>query len=328
MKALKTKVILSGIVLVFAFIATIGTTFAWFTVSTDTTVDSMELNVSAQDNLLILPVNDDYTYVTNSPGSSIATEYDLLTASNYQTAITNTDLYAAGYLFDNTDSENDYANPTGAWKLQPSTVINSTYTDFNGKAFNSINLDDRSLTLLEQPGNFNSPTGYYIHLKFWVLSQSDVPQIIEFDNLSITTSETNVQIRNAVRVSIWLDDNLHGGSTEGSAFIFGNDNDYDYEFTDGAFTSDDSGDTLQEVADALTIPGSSTLQADASAEVLGANSAVDRSTDLFTIQQNTPTLVNVVIYVEGWDIHANNNIIENSFDIAFGFKYGTTGLIT
>ena len=53
MKSLRNKVILSGIVLVFAFIATIGSTYAWFTVSQTVSVDTMNLNVSAADNLAI-----------------------------------------------------------------------------------------------------------------------------------------------------------------------------------------------------------------------------------------------------------------------------------
>ncbi|MFA5698090.1 MAG: hypothetical protein WC888_06695, partial [Candidatus Izemoplasmatales bacterium] len=53
MKSLKTKVILSAIVLMFALVATIGSTYAWFTVSNTVSVSSIQMNVGTQEGLLI-----------------------------------------------------------------------------------------------------------------------------------------------------------------------------------------------------------------------------------------------------------------------------------
>ena len=93
MKALKTKVILSGIVLVFAFIATIGTTFAWFTISTTATVESMELNVSAAENILVKP------YVIGSDEGEASQYSSLTNPANYYTTLSNDHLINAGYLY-------------------------------------------------------------------------------------------------------------------------------------------------------------------------------------------------------------------------------------
>jgi hypothetical protein len=61
MKQLKTKVLLSAFVLIFALVATIGSTFAWFTVATTVNVETMQLNVQSQDSLLIRMAYNDGT---------------------------------------------------------------------------------------------------------------------------------------------------------------------------------------------------------------------------------------------------------------------------
>jgi len=53
MKALKTKVILSAFVLLFALVATIGSTYAWFTVSNTVSVSAFNLEVQTSPSLLI-----------------------------------------------------------------------------------------------------------------------------------------------------------------------------------------------------------------------------------------------------------------------------------
>ena len=97
--------------------------------------------------------------------------------------------------------------------------------------------------------------------------------------------------------------------------MFGNDTDYGYTFS-GDFADALVGNTLQEVATAAS--GSATLQVDAAAAVLAPASGQD----LFTIQPITPTLVTVLIYVEGWDAQASNDVAQAAFDILFGFKFG------
>ncbi|MFO7968922.1 MAG: hypothetical protein R6U15_02280, partial [Candidatus Izemoplasmatales bacterium] len=176
MKTLKTKVILSGIVLIFAFIATIGTTFAWFTISTTATVESMELNVSAAENILIKP----YVVGENEDDGSFGSS--LTNPANYQTTLSNEDLIDAGYLYDtitgSLETEDLAWDTSTSWRLQPATIIEPGYTGVDAKTINYIgNIDDvdKSLELADA----NSNGGHYIKLQFWLLSQAETEQVID-----------------------------------------------------------------------------------------------------------------------------------------------------
>ncbi len=59
MKSLKTKVIMSAVVLVFALLATIGTTYAWFTVSSTVSLNTINIDVTTEESLLIRVWNED-----------------------------------------------------------------------------------------------------------------------------------------------------------------------------------------------------------------------------------------------------------------------------
>ncbi|MFH0993262.1 MAG: hypothetical protein V1761_02810, partial [bacterium] len=96
MKSLRNKIILSGLVLLFALVATIGSTFAWFTVSNTVTVGAMQLNVQTSESLLIKP----YAGEDGDEGA-------LLNAENYKANITIADILAASDLYDS----------YGTWKL-------------------------------------------------------------------------------------------------------------------------------------------------------------------------------------------------------------------
>lgn len=150
MKQLRTKVLLSAFVLIFALVATIGSTFAWFTISTSVEIETMELNVSTEDSLLIKvwETGEDF----NTP--------TLLDASQYKTFIPIEDILAT------------YAD-LATWRLSPVTVINSTYTGIDGDVFNVLttpNTDfDRSLssaglpaeiTMTPKASSSNSSSGF------------------------------------------------------------------------------------------------------------------------------------------------------------------------
>jgi len=302
MKGLRNKVILSGIVLLFAFIATIGSTYAWFTVSSQTTIESMQLNVTAADNLLLRPATH---------GAEETLNY-LQDASNYSTFITVQDLIAAGYLYDSytgTYGEADFEG-TGQWRLQPSTVLAPTTSRFSWLE----NVNNRTYSA----ASANDYNGQYILLDFWLLSQSETPQIIQLSNFSINSYEetsgdlgnTTEQefVQNAVRLGVWLDDSDHGGTEatgEGDMYLFGNDTDYSFTFVEGMTGYDDT------VAANNVAPSTTGFT---------VNTTTSTS-DLYTVNFNVPTLVRVAIYIEGWDAQASNDIILATFQVAFGFKY-------
>jgi hypothetical protein len=306
MKALRTKVILSGIVLVFAFIATIGTTFAWFTVSQTATVETMQLNVTTADSLNIMPYVDGYGYTNDVQETS-----GVLLASNYDTSISVAELNTAGY-----DVEN--------YLLQPATVIDPGYTAFSGasgRTLSIIDLADRDLTLTTDK---NATDGVYIELKFWLFYQGENAETVELNTLDITPSAGNNaaqdDVVNAIRLSIWEGEAgaVSGPQTPSDAVIFGLDNDYGYNFSGTANEDAVVGNELQPTA---TIQGGdANLAADASA---ATNTAL--TTDIFEIDPGVATLVTVLIYLEGWDAETTNDISLADFTIEFGFKLGTSG---
>ncbi|MDY0278764.1 MAG: hypothetical protein RBQ97_11845 [Acholeplasma sp.] len=311
MKSLRNKVILSGIVLLFAFIATIGSTYAWFTVSTSTEIEEMTLNVTAADNLLLRIADG------TENGQTIAWMQD---ASNYSTYISLADIQAAGKQIG--------INPDTDWRLQPSTVLTETVAANYGKTLAYLpNIGETIAQGGERTygaASANSHTGQYIHLEFWLLSQSEEPQVIQLsdfdinvDGITTNTTEQNA-IANAVRLSIWLDDTKYyddvndpdTGGTNNTAFLFGNDDEYDFEF----FTGQTGYDGLNEdnnVAPTTT----ANFPVNTPADIATLNP------DLFTVTFNTPTKINVLIYIEGWDAHASNDIILAAFNVSFGFKY-------
>ncbi|MFA7106315.1 MAG: hypothetical protein WC154_03340 [Candidatus Izemoplasmatales bacterium] len=324
MKNLRNKVILSGIVLLFAFIATIGTTYAWFTVSQTSTVEDITLSVSAANNMLILPYDKDINYVADGSGHSETDgvgNYDLLSSDNYDTSLTQAEIEAAGY-------------EVSTYGMLPATVVTPGYGGFDGSTLASINLSTRELTTLTEATNFNSTsstTGYAVKLQFWLyVTSSNSTEVIELNDLSITTVDGNTDLQdsvaNAVRMSIWSENNTWDGSgaqvsgTPTQSVIFGNDNDYDFDFS--GTPNEETNNTIQAVATAAS--GSATLKTDLEAAVYTSTSIIKATDkDIFTITAGTPTLVSVLIYIEGWDVHAGNNIALSDFVIAFGFKAGT-----
>ena len=324
MKALKTKVILSGIVLVFAFIATIGTTFAWFTVSQTATVDTMTLNVTSADSLLILPVDatnlaaPETGYVADGSGSTA----DLLTASNYKTFLEVSDLYSAGYQIG--------SSATTPWRVSPATVVATDYSGYDLKTINYMDeFDTRSLAAATS----NSADGQYLELKFWVLLQGDegtsVPlELIDSSSISsnANNSTNQAEVEDALRMVVWADDSefATSGGAEGSAFIFGNDMDYNYTFTGDFAATNTNLNTLGGMeATAGDLDDLTTLVLGTDHFDLDTYTGAVNPKDIFTIQANTPTLLTVLIFVEGWDAQATNNISLAEFDISFGFQIGT-----
>jgi hypothetical protein len=324
MKALRTKVILSGIVLVFAFIATIGTTFAWFTVSSTVTVDTMTINVTSADSLLILPKDNTgtNTYVATGEGNT-GTEIDLLDTANYETLINATDLVDYGYEVGNT--------PGTSWRLSPVTIID---TDYAGgydattlSAIDSNNFSTRDLVAAVE----NDENGDYIKLEFWVLLQGEDGSngVVELtSDSSITSIDDNTglqdEVANAVRLSIWADDTTFGGGSAQSPYIFGNDLDYDFIFN---APFDNAGyDTLDDTD--LGNGNYSTLTTTITETdhiSFADNATAVNPQDIFTLQYNVPTLITVLIYVEGWDEDASDNIALAGFEINFGFEVGEVG---
>ncbi|QWC00378.1 InlB B-repeat-containing protein [Mycoplasmatota bacterium] len=339
MKALKTKVILSGIVLVFAFIATIGTTFAWFTISETVAVDGISLQVTSSDNLLIRVDSAEAGYV-DAFGSDAVT----VVGDNYQSSLNLEEIMLAA-KYTELDS----------WRLNPVTAINSTYTGVEAKNLNVINDSYLSRNLTEIKGivvedqassgttGYNSIDGGFIELHFWLYSQAAETRPVEVTQMSISANNGGDvdldPIADAIRFGIWMQDS----TTVGESYIFGNDTDFGFSFDEGnagwsSPISDfpiinslsETGNINYSDPDPLLmnppltdVAGELTNDAAGFDRVLPISANGDHDRNLFNIVPLTPTLVTVRIFIEGWDQETTNSIVNAFFNLTIGFRFGT-----
>ncbi|MGD9909184.1 MAG: hypothetical protein AB7U79_01110 [Candidatus Izemoplasmatales bacterium] len=306
MKTLRNKVILSAVVLAFALIATIGSTYAWFTVSQTATVESMTLNVTAANSLLVR------VYDGEDP---VANEVDLKTATNYTTTITNAVITASSL----------YTN-LATYKLQPVTAIQDGYDSLDAGTLGYLaDLTDytHTITALSNDvldGAFNSSTGYFVELKFWVLQQTGVNQNLLLNTLSVQAADqdgTREDIINTVRLSAGTASASLIYAQGGTAALA---NDYGFAFVAGlpGYTAAPGAGEFNSIAAGdLTTITTNALDA-SSAGVTGATVA-DGASVIATLTNNTPTLITVRIYVEGWDAQTTNDVIQAQFNIAWSF---------
>ncbi len=286
MKSLRNKVILSAIVLAFALIATIGSTYAWFIVSQNVTVESMTLNVTAEDSLLIKVFETGET-------ASTAAVLDIL---NYSTTLSNQDLIDAGYT--------DLAT----YKLQPVSSIQTDYLTSSPKLLTYLtSLTDyaRPLATAEAYAN-NATNGKFVELKFWLYSQSATNKDVVLDDYTVSATNADSQrdaITDAVRLAIWEDGQ--------ASLIYGNSKDFLFAFESGLkgyYSGTPDGTHFNTLVDGSKTP----------TEVAGT---LDSSVIVDELAPNTPTLVVVRIYVEGWDADVTNAVISAAFDITWIFAF-------
>jgi len=299
MKGLRNKVILSGIVLVFAFIATIGSTYAWFTVSTETTVEGVELEVAAANNLLIRARNttDDSSYTANPTDPQF-----------WETSLDMDYLMGQGWL----------GTEASPWRLKPGTIIQPSYTSYDPMTINQIsNIGDPDRTLTPITTEYNANDGYYIELDLYLLSQGDEDVTISLDDaatlITATSSGAMAAVQNATRITIQMGSN--------TPMVIGNDTDYGYTFLGGAGESSTAPSIISVTGDYFNSLSDLTTQPTGLATSVVDIDDLDTTTvNLGTLTAKTPTAVTVIIYIEGWDAQATNDIIGALFQISFGFK--------
>ncbi|MGD9761522.1 MAG: hypothetical protein AB7U52_03685 [Candidatus Izemoplasmatales bacterium] len=297
MKGLRNKVILSGIVLLFAFIATIGSTYAWFTVSSTAAISEISLNVQAEENLLIkvVPFNEGTGTFTPDYSSD---------PSTFGSAVTLAQLQTAGYL------------PTlTPWQILPSTIFSTVtqmHDTINEKQLHYLSDTTLATRPLDIATFNNGSNGRYIQFQFVVMSQSDSAEALEMRTIRISATHGDVRdnVVDATRFSVW------GGT--GTAYTFGTDSDFAYSFDGRPNSTFDNVDTIAEIVTAASTTGE---VIDVYNEVTPA--WIDSSQDITTLQPNTPTLITVNIYVEGWDVDADNYVIGAEFNVSFAFTIGT-----
>lgn len=333
MKALKTKVILSAFVLLFALVATIGSTFAWFTVSNEVRVDQFELTVQTQDSLLIRLYNGETTTDNLT---------DLQNANTYSTNYTS-DMIEDQFL--------DFAT----WRLTPVTAVqfDDNLLGFANPKLNPFNLSILSLVdpasrLHTVTTDKNAADANFIELKFWILSQASANKnlylhnLVVNSNLAANTITGQTDAANAVRLGVGVTSGAIGAIDPTVGFVYANRPNssltlpYGFVFIEGMRGYNSSTAALNaldqtldtEIVKLHSIFSSGTAKANERAVVAVGSPVVDYTnagiTSLTTLVPNMPQLVTVRIYIEGWDSYANNTIIAAKFNISFSFVIPAT----
>ncbi len=289
MKSLKTKVIMSAIVLVFALIATIGSTYAWFTVSNTVTVDTMNISVQSTESLLMRVWNTGET-------ETAAQEYG---AYNYGTASAPwaiSDFTSTVSIMDSTAYSN-YQD----WDLLPVTSLtgeSAGLTDYTGIDINTLRyLTDSTLSTrpLASAGVGNI-SGYFLEFSFWLLKPGGLNTDVVL-NYVIDGVEEN---------SIFIGVIGENDSNVDTDFLFGAGLDFGFAWVDGdAGWNDGATDSVVNIA---------TSVATALTTMTGT-----AATTITQLADNVPELVTVRIWIEGWDADADNDAMGTSFDLDLSF---------
>jgi hypothetical protein len=291
MNSLYKKVILTGMVVLVAFVITIGSTFAWFTIGQAADIQNMNLSINSSESILI-QMDNNYNMDDNF--------VQLTTPTNYKSVLTNDDI----------DDFYDFLN---------GNIIMKPLTSTNGI---SITRQNGSTALFATKNELDEvPAGEYIQFSVWLLSQSASANIA-ISNLTLSASNTLVEkniVINAVRLSIDA-----GAANEGTKRIFGLGKDYGFVFGVNDVGYDPTPDTtnnaiLPAVASSLISTYHAVFHTDGTATPGESVSDKAVATHVFNLAANTPTKVTIRIWIEGWDSQANNNLIGAVFNIAFSF---------
>jgi hypothetical protein len=304
MKSLRNKVLLSGIVLLFALIATIGSTYAWFTVSNTVSVTQFSVTANTEQALLGRVWNTGDTSSTWTSPDDYANTLDILDPGNSGTP--------HGY----------YSSGLSSWRLTPVTAVddpttsgltNYTSLDFVGSASYSTDAlglrrvvlnDAATRTYSDYSANVNTASGGYITVKFWLMDPSHDSTIVTLSGLTVT-SALNTALANSIYVGVLGDD--------GTQSVYPVDSDYGFAFTTGQPGYSTTPSTTINSIPSGTI---STLQG-------LEKSAGDNNTIITLTTHGVPQLVTVYIWIEGWDAQATNGIMGYSLNINFNFSIYT-----
>jgi hypothetical protein len=168
LKEVQKKILLAGMVAVFAFLVTIGSTYAWFTIVNENSVEAVSVNVQAQQSLLIM-MDDDEAHGGNGL-NLVDDETYLNNPANYVTNLTNA-IISAEYDFE--------------------SIVLEPVTTLNGRAMTWR--DTSTIGIANK----------YVEFKVWVLSQTDTVNVA-VENLTLTANNTPASkdnVKQAARLS-------------------------------------------------------------------------------------------------------------------------------
>ncbi|MDC7243848.1 MAG: hypothetical protein PQJ44_08040 [Sphaerochaetaceae bacterium] len=304
MKSLKTKVILSAVVLVFAFIATIGTTYAWFTITNTVEVTSFDINVESSEALLIR-VWDEETLVDGQTYDQYSTSDD---GVNYWTL----DDFSNSVDITDSDVYNGGTQDISSALLSPVTGFygETTTGDTDYSAFQVVNLRKPDATFLSDPtartydtASYNTSGGGYIQIKLWVLKPAGDNTNVTFDyTIDDGQSET---YENTIFFGTY--EQVADGTTSNEN-VFG-------EELDASFTWASASVPGYDETESSTM---NSIEGTAAATALTAATGTTDSTSVISLPTaNVPELLTINIWAEGWDEDCVNAIMGATFSITF-----------
>jgi hypothetical protein len=303
MKSLRNKVLLSGIVLLFALVATIGSTYAWFTVSNTVTVNQFSVTANTEQALLGRVFN------TGDSAGSYTSADDFFNTLNIMDP--DNDGNNNGYYYGTTGPGTDGID---TWRLTPLTALNTpttnNKTDYTAEDFTAL-----KRVVLTQPGdgtrtytnystNENTSSGGFITVKFWLMDPSHDNTTVTLSSLSVT-SPGNTALADSIYVGILGDGNQN---------IYPVDPDLGFEFLSGQ-PGYDSVDTDINTVD----PASAAALLNATTNPSYNRTANDGTIIITLNTAMTPELVTAYIWIEGWDAQATNGVMGYSLNINFNF---------
>ncbi|XFA99742.1 hypothetical protein ACAG96_03935 [Candidatus Izemoplasma sp. B36] len=325
MKSLKTKVIMSAFVLLFALVATIGSTYAWFTVSNQVSVQAIDLDVVTADSLLI-QVQDEVTDTESAGvelGNAPYTTYGLTNLTDFQTNLTTTEIALA----------TQYTTYTG-YKMAPLTAAYIS-TVGTTTAYDEIDMDklayltdletttDRALTeVVGNPTYKNGTVGGYVEFNFWLI-YSGLSESVDIALQDLVITETGASpsaVTNAISVGI-KGDQVETTPTE-NIFSLNPDYGFLFESTDAGYSETSA---LNSISDKATLIGKhsvyfNTADTDDLANIyVGTTGTSSQASTVATLAPNTPELITVRIWLEGWDSQTTNLLSSATFNISFEF---------
>lgn len=300
MNSLKKKVVSTSIIVIFALLSVIGSTFAWFTIDSFATVGPVDLTIGTDVSLLVM-MDEGYVY-----------DYDDSLTVDDNTLLNN-------------PANNKYVNDLTTAIITPIynylTIKLEPVTTTDGLTFNRSRQHSNAIA------SFTPGTGQYIQFSIWILSQESNATIAVRNFQSSATNAIGFknQVKEAVRLSI----QTHREPNVIS--IFGINKDYDF-----AYRSDqigyDSGTPANNLIPAAQKAFLESKHAEYFTTLDGEIDTIENERNILlaaadtvvTLTANQPEKVTIRIWIEGWDTHANNNVMSALFQVKFDFVIKAT----
>lgn len=332
-KNLTKKLMLSVLTLAFAVVSLGASTFAWFTMSSNAKVSAFEGAVKGAEGVEIAITKLGWD---GTPGAADEVKYDSLKWFSGQLPadqFTN-DIIDSGFAFSALTS-----NGKGTFTDVNNTTVDASHANA-GKAsggyigfrlwFKSANTASGETLNLTNIAITNSGTinKYTVDQQFTV----SAPNSSDAQEEALVGSKWKFDVTSAARVSLHPQDSAHPDQTDKLPFVFeANESDTvidaevgvagnstGYKDKDGAWEYYNA--KVQNTADQLkTAPAGPVCK-----QIGSVKNTKTESLPIITLTANTPTYVDVYVWIEGWDGECLNAIFTQALSVNFDFALSSS----